>query len=222
MNVTKEQSAAKVDRRDVAVGLVIGILFAIVKALAMKVPEWRAGGSSASMPCILTVAYIIWRARHEPEKLDMWGLTTPITGTAMLVMALFIGITVALLGVTGHMLGGTLHFEPHYVFGMINYVVAAFPQQFFLWSVGLTSLATLPVLRGTWRLPLVVGLCFALAHFWVPAHFSGSAIPPQVVATAPMGFFAAWYFLQFRNILPLTLFHVIAYVLYVNWVEHLV
>lgn len=86
---------------------------------------------------------------------------------------------------------------------------------------GVHYLAHLPVLRGSWRLPLVVGMCFGVAHFWAPVHLPGSAIPLQVVATPPMGFFAAWYFLRFGNILPLTIFHAVAYVLYSQWVEHL-
>lgn len=63
-------------------------------------------------------------------------------------------------------------------------------------------------------------MCFGAAHFWVPVHFPGSIIPLQIVATAPMVFFAAWYFLRFRNILALTMFHAIFYVLYSQWVEH--
>ncbi len=211
----------RIDWRDIRMGLVIGLVYAVLLALKSKMPDWGIGVSAANVPCILTVAYIIWRGRREPEKLDTWGLTTPITGAAMLVMALFLGMTAALLGTAGHILGGELGFEPRYVFRMIDYIVGAFPQQFFLCSVGLTSLATLPALRGSWRLPLAVGVCFGLAHFWAPVHFPGSAIPLQVVATAPMGFFAAWYFLRFRNILPLTLFHAISYVLYSRWVEHL-
>lgn len=212
---------ARIDWRDIKTGLVIGLLYAILLVLKFKIPEWRVDVSAANVPFILTVAYIIWRGRREPEKLDAWGLTTPITGMAVLIMAVFLGMTAALLGTTRLVLGGELHFEPRYVFRMIDYIVGAFPQQFFLCSVGLASLATLPVLRGTWRLPLAVGMCFGVAHFWTPVHLPGSVFPLQVVATAPMGFFAAWYFLRYRNILPLTLFHAIAYVLYSQWVEHL-
>lgn len=218
MNDNEVKAAVKIDWLDIVAGLLIGFLYAIVLALKLKTPEWRVDASAANVPCILTVAYIIWRGRREPEKLDAWGLTTPITGMAVLVMALFQGLTAVLLGVTGHMLGGELGCGPRYVFRTIDYVVGAFPQQFFLCSVGLATLAALPVLRGSWRLPLVVGLCFGAAHFWAPVHFPGSAIPLQVVATAPMGFFAAWYFLRFRNILPLTVFHAISYVLYSQWV----
>ena len=210
-----------IDWRDIKAGLVVGLLYAILLVLKMKAPEWRVGVSAANAPFIFTVAYIIWRGRREPGKLDTWGLTTPITGAAVLVMAVFLGMTAALLGTSRLMLGGKLDFEPHYVFRMVDYIVGAFPQQFFLCSVGLASLATVPVLRGSWRLPLAIGICFGVAHFWTPVHLPGSVIPLQVVVTAPMGFFAAWYFLRFRNILPLTMFHAIAYVLYSQWVVHL-
>lgn len=221
MSDNKAVGTARIDWRDVLAGLAIGFLYAIVKALELKVPAWRVGVSSANVPCILTVAYIIWRARREPAKLDAWGLTTPITGMAVLVMTLFLVLTAVALAVAGRLLGGEILFEASYVFRMIDYIVGAFPQQFFLCSVGLATLSTVPALRGPWRLPLMVGLCFGVAHFWSPVHLPGSVIPLQVAATAPMGFFAAWYFLRFRNILPLTAFHAINFVLFTRWVEHL-
>jgi len=75
------------------------------------------------------------------------------------------------------------------------------------------------IFQGNWRLPIVIGLFFALAHFWTPFHIPGTRIPLQVIGTFPAGFLAAWYFLRFRNILPLTLSHVIFYVLLHNWVQ---
>lgn len=208
----------KIDWRDLKAAAVIGLVYATLLVMKMKLPAAGVGYSATIVPFILTVAYIVWRGRREPAKLDTWGLTSPISLTAAAVMAVFIGITAVLLGVTALQLGGDLHFEPGFVFRMFEYLVGAFPQQFFMCSVGLASLATLPALRGTWRLPMVVGICFGAAHFWSPTHFPGSAIPLQVVATPPMGFFAAWYFLRFRNILPLTAFHAIAYVLFTQWV----
>ena len=102
---------------------------------------------------------------------------------------------------------------------MIDYVVAAFPQQFFMCSVGLVSLAKLRVFRGKWRLPLAVGLIFSLAHWWTPARIPGTAIPLQMVLTLPAGLGCAFYFLEFRAVLPLTAMHAIVYVLLHNWVE---
>lgn len=215
------RSAAEIDWRDIRAALVIGLVYATLLALKFKFPASGVQTAATNLPFILTVSYIIWRARKEPEKLDTWGITSPITTTAMILMAAFIAVTTGLLGTTAHMLGGELRFELAYVFRMLDYIIGAFPQQFFLCSVGFTSLATLPALSGTWRLPLVVGICFGLAHFWSPTHIPGTSIPIQMIATAPMGFFAAWYFLRFQTILPLTAFHAIAYVLFSKWVEKL-
>lgn len=214
-------TTGRIDWRDIKAGLAIGLVYAILLTLKLKVRVLGVGASASMVPFMLTVAYIVWRGRQEPRKLDTWGLTSPISGAALLFIVVFTGITAALLRATAHMLGGDVHFEPGYVFRMAEYLIGAFPQQFFMCSVGLASLATVPVLRGSWRLPLVVGICFGMAHFWAPVHFPGSAVPLQIVATPPMGFFAAWYFLRFRNIVPLTIFHAIAYVLYSQWVERL-
>lgn len=211
----------RIDWRDIKAALAIGLVYATLLLLKLNIKESGVGASATIVPFVLTVAYIIARGRQEPVKLDTWGLTSPISGTAVLFMAAFTGITAALLATTALMLGGELDFSPEYLFRMAEYLIGAFPQQFFLCSVGLVTLATLPVLSGTWRLPLTVGICFGLAHFWSPDHFPGTFIPIQVVATAPMGFFATWYFLRFRNILPLTIFHAISYVLFSRWVERL-
>jgi len=102
---------------------------------------------------------------------------------------------------------------------MVEYIVGAFPQQFFMCSVGLVFLTKFRAFRGTWRIPLAVGLVFSLAHFWTPARIPGTIIPIQMVLVFPVGFVAAFYFLKFRTILPLTAAHAIAYVLLHNWVE---
>lgn len=215
------EATVRIDWRDIKAALAIGLVYAILLVLKLRVPGSGVGASATIVPFILTVAYIIVRGRQEPGKLDTWGLTSPISGAAVIIMAAFTGITAALLATTSLMLGGELDYKPWYLFRMAEYLIGAFPQQFFLCSVGLVTLATLPVLSGPWRLPLAVGICFGLAHFWAPTHFPGTVIPLQLVATAPMGFFAAWYFLRFRNILPLTIFHAISYVLFSQWVERL-
>jgi hypothetical protein len=209
----------RIDWRDIKAALAIGLVYAILLLLKLRLPGSGVGASATIVPFILTVAYIIARGRQEPGKLDTWGLTSPISGAAALIMAAFTVITAVLLATTALMLGGELDFRPGHLFRMAEYLIGAFPQQFFLCSVGLVTLATLPVLSGSWRLPLAVGICFGLAHFWTRVHFPGTLIPLQVVTTAPMGFFAAWYFLRFRNILPLTFFHAICYVLFSQWVE---
>ncbi|MBL9183860.1 MAG: hypothetical protein JNN17_17095 [Verrucomicrobiaceae bacterium] len=218
---TQEQGqvARPIDRLDLAAAIVIGLIFAIVKALALSMPKWGAGPASSTLPCVLCVGYIIYRGRKDPEKLDEWGITTPMTRGAVAAILVMMLLAAGALGAVGHALSGTLSFAPSYVFRAISYVVAAFPQQFFLCSVGLVSLAKLPFFRGLWRLPLVLGLLFGLAHFWSPVRISGSAFPVQSLITMPMGFLCAHYFLRYRTILPLTAAHAVVFVLFMSWVE---
>lgn len=209
------------DWRDIKAALAIGLVYAVLLLLKLRWPGSGVGTSATIVPFILTVAYIIARGRQEPEKLDVWGLTSPISGAAAGIMAAFTVLMAVLLATTALLLGGDLDFGPGHLFRMAEYLIGAFPQQFFLCSVGLVTLATLPVLSGSWRLPLAVGMGFGLAHFWTPVLFPGTSIPLQVVTTAPLGFFAAWYFLRFRTIVPLTFFHAIGHVLYSQWVKRL-
>ena len=76
----------------------------------------------------------------------------------------------------------------------------------------------LPYLRGQWRLPLLLGVLFCLAHLPMPGQCLWE-IPLQVLATFPLGFVAAYYFLRFRTILPLVALHAIGFVLPVNGIE---
>ena len=132
---------------------------------------------------------------------------------------LLLALSAALLATTGYLLAGTLSFESRYITEMVEYIPAAFPQQFVLCSVVLTSLATLPVFQGKWRLSIVVGVAFSLAHFWTPARIPGTFIPVQMLITLPAGFGAALYFLTYRNILPLTAIHAVFYPLMHHWIE---
>lgn len=215
----QRQVARPIDRLDLAAAILIGLIFAVVKALALSMPKWGAGPASSTLPCVLCVGYIIYRGRKDPEKLDEWGITTPLTRGAVTGILVMMLVAAGALGAVGHALSGTLAVAPSYVFRAINYVVSAFPQQFFLCSVGLVSLAKLPFFRGAWRLPLVLGLLFGLAHFWSPVRISGSPFPVQALITMPMGFLCAHYFLRYRTILPLTVAHVIVFVLFMSWVE---
>lgn len=210
---------SRIDRSDLLVGLLVGALTIAIKLLHRANPEWRLNDLDALVAFLVTVTYIVHRGRRQPEKLDEWGLTTPLTARALLTGLVFLGLGVAALAATALAFGGRIHFEPTFVPRMINYIPAAFPQQFFLCSVGLATLAKFPMLRGPWRLPLLVGLAFGLAHFWTPARIPGTAIPLQVIGTFPAGFACAWYFLRFRNILPMTLCHAIIYVFLSRWVE---
>lgn len=208
-----------VDLRDLAICVLMGLLSGTAKLVGMARPDWHMGHLDAPAVFTLLVAYIIWRARREPEKLDAWGITTPVTRGALLVGVLLFVFAVTPLALTGMLVAGGVDWRGHYFPDMINYIFGAFPQQFAMCSVGLVMLAKLPVFRGRWRLPLLVGLVFSLAHWWTPALIPGTIIPAQMVLTFPVGFVCAWYFLTFRTILPLTAMHAILYVLLRNWVE---
>ncbi|MFM1918492.1 MAG: hypothetical protein RLZZ303_126 [Candidatus Hydrogenedentota bacterium] len=210
---------ATMDFEDIRASLAVGIAFVVLKALKLGVPSLGVGMADAVIPATMTLGYIFLRARREPEKLDTWGITARISWAAW---AGFIGLVVTGAGVLAlgsRALEGEITFRVSYLFNMVNYLPAAFPQQFFLCSVGLATLSKLKVFRGQWRLPLLVGILFGLAHFWTPVHLPDSSFPISVVATIPMGYFAAYYFLHFRTIIPLTIWHVVLYVLMVNWVQ---
>jgi hypothetical protein len=208
-----------VDWADLAYAVFVGAVFAVVKAVSITQPEWRLGISDSLVPSLLTVGYMVCRARYQPGKLDEWGITTRITAPAVLVSAILLCTGIAVLAAAGIALAGSLTFEPAYVSRMVEYILGAFPQQFFMCSVGLVTLSKLRSLQGLWRLPLAVGAVFALAHFWTPVRIPGSIVPVQIVITFPVGFAAAWYFLRFRSIVPLTVLHAILYILLNRWVE---
>jgi len=124
------------------------------------------------------------------------------------------------LAACGHALEGSLSFSPSYITAMVRYFPSAFTQQFYLCSVGLVSLAKLPVFRGPWRLPLLLSLIFGVAHYFGPAlMMPGTAIPLHIIGTMPLGFVAAYYFLRFRNVMPLSICHAVFYVLMNRWIE---
>ncbi len=212
------QADASIDWTDIQAGVFVGLVFAVIKGASIAMPEWRLGNLDSLIPFLICVEYTIYRARHYPEKLDVWGLTMPITTMAVVVGAAMAAAAIGGLATLGFLLTGSLSFEFIYVPKMIEYLVSAFPQQFFLCSVVLVSLSKIRVFHGQWRLPLVVGVLFALAHFWTPHHIPGTGIPLQLIGTFPLGFLAAWYFLTFRTILPLTVAHAVLYVLLHHWV----
>ena len=219
MGLTKDQPPQTIDWADLRFAVLVGLCATAVKVVQWSRPEWHAGGSDAVLASVLTVGYMLHRARRQPEKLDDWGITTPLRWGAIVAALLLLLGGGVFLAVLGYRLAGRLDFEPDYVPKMVAYILAAFPQQFYLCSVGLVSLATLGVFRGWWRLPLFVGLVFAAAHFWTPHRIPGTIVPVQVVLTFPMGFLVAWYFLRFRTIVPLVVCHAVLYVLLNEWVE---
>ncbi len=210
----------QIDWLDLKYALFVGVVLALLKFGLGSVPSLDINRHTIdALATVLTLGYIICRARRQPQKLDDWGITTPLTPKTLLAgLAMLLLATGTLAAISFAVSDGpSLH--PALPAQALEYLLSAFPQQFFLCSVGLAVLSTLRPLRGTLRLPLAVGLAFGAAHFWTPALIPGSIIPVQVVITAVAGFVAAQYFLVFRNILPLTLIHAIAYPLLVHWVE---
>jgi len=212
-------AARTIDWMDLKFAFIVGAVCALLKLIGFAKPEWHLNGVDALAAFLLTLGYIIARGRWQPDKLDEWGITTPLTLSAAAAGLLLLGIAIGTLAAYGILLTGRLDFEPSYVPRMVEYIVGAFPQQFVMCSVGLVFLAKFRVFRGMWRLPLAVGLVFSLAHFWTPAHIPGTIVPVQMVLVLPAGFVCAFYFLNFRSILPLTGIHAITYVLMHNWVE---
>lgn len=198
----------------------LGLVWVGVKFTTEPHPAWEVSRiTTDDLVSAMTVTYILFRARRRPEKLDHWGLTTRMTFSA-LAIGIALGIlSLSLLAAGSISLTGTIRFEARYISQMVEYIPAAFPQQFVMCSIGLATLATLPTFRGLWRLPLFVGLIFSLAHFWTPARIPGTIIPIQMLLTFPAGFLAAFYFIKFRSILPLTAIHAITYPLLHNWIE---
>lgn len=212
-------SARQIDWMDLLCAVFVGAVTTLIKLIAFAKPAWQLNTTDALVAFLLTLGYIIARARRQPEKLDEWGLTTSLTLPAVMTGFALFGILAGCLAVSGIALTGKLDFEPSYVPRMIDYIVGAFPQQFFMCSVGLVTLAKLRPFQGMWRIPLAVGLVFSLAHFWTPARFPGTIIPIQMIVVFPVGFIASLYFLKFRNILPLTAIHAVGYILLHNWIE---
>lgn len=220
MNTNNAQTAMKIDWRDIRFALVLGIVTIFLKMVTFYIPSWHFSRTTGDIALTtFTVGYILARARRMPHQLDQWGLTTVLTPAALLTGLSLLVFSVLVLAGLGFLIAGGLIFEPVYMAEMIEYIPAAFPQQFVLCSVGLVSLASLSAFRGTWRLPLLVGALFSLAHFWTPVRIPGTIVPVQMLITLPAGAGAAWYFLRFRNILPLTVIHAVLYPLMHHWIE---
>ncbi len=208
-------STRQIDWLDIKFALCVGILYAPLKAIELLFGNpGGIGGSLGDIGSIVCIAYILCRAQCQPEKLREWGLTTPITGMAFAFFAGLLTAAIVVLAGMGLALSGSLHFEISYLFRMIDYVSGAFPQQFLVFAVGVTTLEKFRMLRGHWRLPALLGALFCLAHLFLPG-----AVWLKILVTFPLGFVATYYFLRFRTIIPLTAIHAIGFVLLVNWVE---
>jgi hypothetical protein len=207
----------QIDWMDFKCTFLIGSVYLGLTWTHFAKPEWQLGDLNSLAPFFILAGYIIARARRQPEKLDEWGITTrltlPAVASALVLLGIGVGICIA---VTGIARAGGPSLELSYLPRMAYYIVGAFPQQFVMCSVGLVSLAKLPLFRDNWRLPLAVGFAFCLAHFTLPGK-SLSVVPQELVTLFPAGFLAACYFLKFRNILPLTALHAILYILLSSW-----
>ena len=151
-----------IDWADVKFTLVLGILMAGVK-LELNAPMLEMRRTTTDeVASMLVVGYILLRASRNHEKLKAWGLTVPLTSAAILTGLAMLVVALGMLAIGGVVVAGTLSFTPAYVTQMVEYIPAAFPQQFVMCSVGLATLATLRPFHGLWRLPLAVGLIFSL------------------------------------------------------------
>jgi len=217
----KKETDLRIDWLDIKVAIIIGLIYAPLKALELHGnPPWNIPGKTIEIIInTLCIAYILLRVQRVPEKLKEWGLTTPITVGALMAFIGLQALATISLAALSLQVGGSLSFKVGYVYEMIGYILGAFPQQFLVFAIGVSTLEKIPLLRGWWRVPLLTGAVFALGHFWSPAKIPGTFIPLQLVSTFPMGFLLAWYFIRFRTIIPLTAWHAINFVLLVNWVE---
>ncbi|MFM1919521.1 MAG: hypothetical protein RLZZ303_1155 [Candidatus Hydrogenedentota bacterium] len=208
------------DWRDFRFALFVGVAVIIVELTGQNFPDLHVSRTTGDIfASTLVLGYIFYRCRREPDALNRWGLSTPLSFRALLWAVFMLGFTVLMLALGALSVGASPDWQPHYATEMLEYIPAAFPQQFFMCSVGLVMLSTLPLFRRPWVLALAVGVVFSLAHFWTPAKIPGTIIPLQMVLTLPAGFGAALYFLVYRNIAPLTLVHAISYPLLNHWIE---
>ena len=206
-----------IDWMDIGYSWVVGCVYLALTWTSFAKPDWQFNNLNSTTPFFLTLGYLLVRARHQPEKLDEWGITTPITLPAVALALALLGIGVGgCIMATGIAYAGGPRFEVSYVPRMVDYIVGAFPQQFVMCSIGLVSLAKLRFFRGLWRLPLAVGIAFCVAHFALPGKSSSTMLHELAILT-PAGFLAASYFLRFRSILPLTALHAILYIFLSTW-----
>jgi ABC-type Fe3+ transport system permease subunit len=205
------------DWQDIRFCVAIGIVYMALTWTIFAKPAWQLNNLNSTAPFFLTLGYIVVRARRQPEKLDEWGITTPLGLPALATALALLGIGVGgCIAATGILSAGGPRFDVSYLPRMADYIVGAFPQQFVMCSVGLVSLARLPVFHGNWRLPLAVGFAFCFAHFALPGK-SWATILFELAILTPAGILAAGYFLKFRSILPLTALHAILFVLLSTW-----
>ena len=83
----KQMNAAiprSIDWTDIVFAIVLGLVWVVVKFTSEPNPAWEVRRiTTDDLVSVMTVAYILFRARRRPEKLDHWGLTTGLTLPAL-------------------------------------------------------------------------------------------------------------------------------------------
>lgn len=206
-----------IDWLDVKFSVCLGLFYAPMKAVELLCGNpGGLGGSIGDIMTIPCIAYILWRAQREPNKLREWGLTTPITVQALLYAVVMFILAIAILLVACFAYGQPLSFDISYIFRMTDYVSGAFPQQFVLCSILLVSLEKMPALRGVWRIPLLCGFLFFAAHLW-GLFYDPSKFSLFSLNLITMGIAVTAYFLWFRTIIPIVALHAFVFVLSTKW-----
>jgi len=67
-----------IDWTDLKFASFVGVVTALLKLIGFAKPEWHFNGVDALAAFLLTIGYIIARGRRQPDKLDEWGITTPL------------------------------------------------------------------------------------------------------------------------------------------------
>lgn len=218
------EQGQQVDWRDIKFGVLVGCVFAVTKYIVLYRLEWHFNASEPLVCFFLTFAYILVRARRQPDKLDEWGITTPLSAPAILVACAFFGIGVLVLAINRIHIAGTLPFSMGMVTGSIEYISSGFTQQFFLCSVGLVSLGKMRIFRGWLRLPLALAACFGVMHLWMPLSAPAERFWIElagVAGVAGLGFLASAYFLLFRNMIPIAIIHAVGFGISQDWMNGL-
>lgn len=210
----------KIDRKDFQAILIISVIYVLFRSMTFLGPDFSGYKRSALFVAVFfTIMYIFDRARKHPGKLEEWGLVGKITPWAVMSFLMILGAGIGFNFILGRIYTGDISFEPHYVNDMVFYVFHASLQQFCLCSIILVSLNKIESLSGNWKLPLIVGVIFALVHIIAPSKIPGTKISLQLIYTFPFGILGAWYFLKFRLVLPIVFVHATLYVLLKKWVE---
>ena len=72
-----------IDWMDVKFVFFVGVVATLIKLISFAKPEWHLNTTDGLVASLLMLGYIIARARRQPEKLDEWGITTPLTFPAV-------------------------------------------------------------------------------------------------------------------------------------------